>query len=395
MTHLLQPIFIGAGAAALLVTIPGVVELVFLTARAFQPRSRSDGRRDDGFRLAAVIPAHNEEALVGTCVASLLASAQAGPSCVVVVVADNCTDDTAARAREAGARVLVREDSQRRGKGYALRFAFEHLMEENFGGFLIVDADSVVSANLVGEIASSLRAGADAVQARYRVACPADSLRKRLMDVALLAFNVLRPRARDNWGLSAGICGNGFALSRQTLHDVSYSAESIVEDLEYHLLLINAGKTVRFADKATVYGVMPDDAEAQSSQRARWEGGRLRVARDWVPKLALQICYGRLAAVEPLLELLTLPLAYLAAAALFLCALPYDLFRWYGAAVLALLLTHVISAMALGGEFLKSLTSLLAAPFYVAWKVTTLLVVLRSSSRKTEWVRTRRKTSAV
>jgi cellulose synthase/poly-beta-1,6-N-acetylglucosamine synthase-like glycosyltransferase len=395
MNEILQHAILTAGAATVLLTIPGVLELLLVTSSVFRPRSLPNKCPDNGSRLVAVVPAHNEEALVGACVASILSSAQTGPCCEVIVVADNCTDGTAARALQAGARVLVREDSQRRGKGYALRFAFDHLMEEEFNGFLIVDADSVVSASFVEEIARSLFAGADAVQARYRVASPSDSLRKRLMEVALLAFNVVRPRGRDRWGISAGISGNGFALARQTLLDVPYSAESIVEDLEYHLLLINRDKKVRFADRATVYGVMPDDANAQSSQRARWEGGRLRVARDWLPKLAKQIRHGKFAAAEPMLELLTLPLAYLATVSLFLCALPYGFFRWYGAAVLAILLTHVVSAIALGDECLKNLMSLIAAPFYVAWKVTTLLAVFRSSSRKTEWIRTQRRTGAI
>ena len=395
MIELLHQTFIIVGAAGVFITVPGVLELLLVTGGAFRPRILPNERTDHGFRLAAVIPAHNEEALVGACVASILSSAQAGPSCKIVVVADNCTDATATRASEAGARVLVRDDFQRRGKGYALRFAFDQLLEEGFDGFLIVDADSLVSRNLVQEISSSLIAGADAVQARYRAACPWDSLRKRLMDVALLAFNVLRPRGRDNWGISAGISGNGFALSGRTLRDVPYSAESIVEDLEYHLLLVNAGKRVRFADRATVYGVMPDDADAQSSQRARWEGGRLRVTRDWLPKLAAQIRRGRFSAVEPFFELLTLPLAYLATVSLLLCALPYGFFHWYGAAVLALLLTHVVGAIALGDEFWRDLMSLLAAPFYVAWKVTTLPAVFRSSSRKTEWLRTHRKSGAI
>ncbi len=395
MIELLHQTSIVAGGAGVFITVPGVLELLLVTSRAFRPSILANERTDLGFRLAAVVPAHNEETLVGACVTSILSSAQAGPSCEIVVVADNCTDDTATRARAAGARVLVREDFQRRGKGYALRFAFDQLLEEGFEGFLIVDADSLVSRNLVREIVSSLIAGADAVQARYRVACPSDSVRKRLMDVALLAFNVLRPRGRDNWGISAGISGNGFALSRRTLRDVPYSAESIVEDLEYHLLLVKAGKRVRFADRATVYGVMPDEADAQTSQRARWEGGRLRVTRDWLPKLAGQIRLGKFSAVEPLFELLTLPLAYLATVSLLLCALPYGFFRWYGAAVLALLLTHVVSAIALGDEFWKDLVSLLAAPFYVAWKVTTLPAVFRSSSRRTEWLRTQRKSGAI
>jgi cellulose synthase/poly-beta-1,6-N-acetylglucosamine synthase-like glycosyltransferase len=385
---LIQQTLLLAGLAAVLLTIPGLLELLLVTIGAW--RGRSSGRVDSGFRLAAVVPAHNEETMVGACVASILASAQVRPSCEVVVVADNCTDGTAQRARDAGARVLVRTDAERRGKGYALRFAFERLIEEGFDGFLIVDADSVLSKNLVQEISGYLAAGADAVQARYRVASPSDSLRKRLSDVALLAFNVLRPRGRSGWGISAGISGNGFALGRQTLLDVPYSADSIVEDLEYHLLLVSAGKKVCFADRATVYGAMPDAADAQSSQRARWEGGRLRVAKEWVPRLATKVRERNFGAIEPLLDLLTLPLGYLAIVSVLLCALPHVFFRWYGAAAFAIMLTHVVTAIALGENVLKSLTSLLAAPFYVVWKVTTLPAIVRSSSRKTEWVRTER-----
>lgn len=382
-----------AASAAVLLTIPAVLELLLVTLGSLRPRLLCQGGPGRALRLAAVVPAYNEEALVAACVTSILRSA--GPACTVVVVADNCTDCTAERATEAGARVLVRTDAQRRGKGYALRFAFKQLMKEGFDSFLIVDADSVVSRNFVREMARGLAAGADAVQARYRVARPSDSLHKRLMDVALLAFNVVRPRGRDAWGLSAGICGNGFGLSGQTLVDVPYSAESIVEDLEYHLLLVSSGKRVRFADRATVYGAMPDAADAQSSQRARWEGGRLRVAKEWIPKLAAKILRGRLAAVEPLLEVLTLPLVYLGLLSLLLCALRHTLFRWYGAGVLALILAHVVSATALGEDFRQSLTALLAAPLYAAWKLTTLPSVLRSSSGKAEWVRTQRNSSAI
>lgn len=381
-----------AGGAAVALTAPGLAELMLVTSRALgRRRAVSTETEVDGFRLAVVVPAHNEEASIGGCVASLLESAKRLAGCQVVVVADNCSDQTADRARQAGARVLVRVDLVRRGKGYALRFAFDRLIQEDFDGFLVVDADTVVSTNLVQEVAASLRAGADAVQARYRLSNPSDSLRKRLMDVALLAFNVLRLRGRDAWGLSAGISGNGFALSRQTLSKVPYSAESIVEDLEYHLLLVSNGRKVRFADRATVYGFVPEDSNAQSEQRARWEGGRLRVAKDWVPRLATQIFRGRFAAIEPMLELLTLPLAYLAVLSLLLCACPYTFYRWYGATVLSVLLVHVVSAIALGENFWKSFLSLVAAPFYVAWKFTTLLAVFRSSNRKMEWVRTQRK----
>ena len=383
------------GFVILLGTLPAMLELLLVTSGAIRRRSIPAAKDLEGFSLVAVVPAHNEEALIGRCVASLLTSAANGPRCSVVVVADNCTDLTAVRAQQAGARVLVRENAVRRGKGHVLRFAFDALMAEEFDGFLVVDADSVVSANLVPEIAQRLVAGADAVQARYRVARPLDSRRKRLMDVALLAFTVLRPKGRDGWGLSAGIQGNGFALSRQTLSSVPYSAESIVEDLEYHLLLVNQGKKVQFADEATVYGEMPNDAAGQLSQRARWEGGRARLAAAWVPRLAARVFRGDLLLLEPLLELLTLPVAYLALFSLILCILPVDLFRDYGLFLASLLIVHVSLSMKLGGNLRESLAGLATAPGYVFWKLQKIGSIIRSSRPKAPWVRTPRPSEKV
>ena len=109
----------------------------------------------------------------------------------------------------------------------------------------VVDADSVVDSNLLLEVVRKFRSGADGVQVRYVVLNPQDSLRTRLMNVAFMAFNVLRARGRERMGLSVGIFGNGFGLSRATLKAVPHDAHSLVEDLEYHLQLVRAGRKDR------------------------------------------------------------------------------------------------------------------------------------------------------
>lgn len=399
MMEFVRQILLPVGGIATAVTLPGALELLLVTSGAFRKRPGSPATEAvASLSLAVVVPAHNEEALIGRCVSSLRASATNLPTnrgtnlpkCSVVVVADNCSDATAAKARLAGARVLVRQNPQERGKGYALRFAFDKLMADGFDAFLIVDADSMVSDNLVPEILSALANGADAVQTRYRVAQPLDSESKRLMDVALVAFNVLRPKGRNGWGLSAGILGNGFALSRQTLLDVPYSADSIVEDLEYHLLLVHARKAVRFVDAATVYGDMPTDQGARVTQRARWEGGRVRVALTWIPRLVSGLVRGKLFVAEPLLEILTLPLAYFATLALILLALPLPVFRWYGACLITLVAVHIVSSVTLGGNARQSFLALGTAPAYVIWKLTRMSTIIRSARKGTQWLRTGR-----
>jgi cellulose synthase/poly-beta-1,6-N-acetylglucosamine synthase-like glycosyltransferase len=369
-------------------TLPGTLEMLLVTTGALRRETFRPSYEPRLCRMAVVVPAHNEALLVGKCVASLSASARSAP-CAIVVVADNCDDETAKLAKEAGARVIIRQDSERRGKGYALRAAFDQLLVDGFDAFLVIDADSVVSANLVGAALRRLNAGAGAVQTRYRACCDGTSLRAQLMDAAFLAFNVLRPKGRSGWGISAGILGNGFALRRETLDAVPYDASSIVEDLEYHLRLVSNWKHTEFIDEATVYGEMPSRDQAARVQRSRWEGGRLRMARLWVPRLVQGVVRGQWRMLEPLLELLTLPLTYFVLA-LFLTVLLPGSFRWYGATALGLIVTHVLIASMLGGNVWKTMRALAAAPLYIVWKLTTLDAVFSFSRGNARWVRTGR-----
>jgi cellulose synthase/poly-beta-1,6-N-acetylglucosamine synthase-like glycosyltransferase len=211
-----------------------------------------------------------------------------------------------------------------------------------------------------------------------------------LMNVALLAFNVLRPRGRERLGLSVGILGNGFALTSDTLRAVPHDTHSVVEDLEYHLRLTRAGKAVRFADRTTVRAKMPTSSSASGTQRARWEGGRMRMIREQVPSLMADVVGGRIRMVEPLLELLLLPLAFQTALLLFALTLPLSPVRWYAAVALGVIAAHVCAAITVGGGAVSDLMALAFAPCYVVWKLALAPAITRAARKDTEWVRTAR-----
>lgn len=337
--------------------------------------------------MVVVVPAHDEEAGIGACVRSLLESDADVP---VVVVADNCTDKTRQRAAEAGARVLVRHDETLRGKGHALDHAFQILLEEDVDALVVVDADTEVAPDFLPTMESWLQAGADAVQCRYGVLNAEASVRTRLMKVALLAFNVLRPRGRARLGASAGIYGNGFALTAETLRAVPYDAHSVVEDLEYHLRLVRAGHRVHFADSTDVFAVMPTGTQAATTQRSRWEGGRLRMLRERAPALAKEVLRGRLSMLEPLLDLLLLPLAMHVLLLVVLVGLPSTTGRMVALGSLAVVALHVGCALRVGRAGLADVAALLSAPFYIAWKIGRLPAILLASRGEAAWVRTER-----
>ena len=132
-------------AMVLVLAFPVVVLAIeiFAAVTGRAPRPPVETALPPDFRLAVVVPAHNEsEGLVPTLQDI---KAQLGPRDLLVVIADNCTDDTASIARAAGAEVIERNDPVRRGKGYALDFGIRHLATEPPDVVVFIDADCRVS----------------------------------------------------------------------------------------------------------------------------------------------------------------------------------------------------------------------------------------------------------
>ncbi|UHD18712.1 glycosyltransferase family 2 protein [Thiocapsa bogorovii] len=373
-------------------SLPGTIELLLLTLGGILPPRREDGA-DHAVpieRIAVLVPAHDEAEGIAQTVASLRACDSGDAGFEVVVIADNCTDNTAELARSAGARVLERRDPQRRGKGFALDFAFRSLLKEPFDGFIVVDADTRVELNLVTELRRLMRRGAAAIQCCYRLDNPEHSLRARLRGIAWMAFNVLRLRGRERWRLSVGLLGNGFGLTRETLLEEPYEATSVVEDMEYHLRLVAAGRRVVFAPNTGVWSDAPYTREAGAGQRARWEGGRFRMVLDWTPVLLRRVMSGEHRLIEPLLELLLLPLAFHVLLLLVALLPPFEPTRTYAFLGLALVAVHVLAAIRIGGGGWRDLLALATAPFYILWKLTILRAIGRASRNDAAWVRTER-----
>lgn len=190
--------------------------------------------------------------------------------------------------------------------------------------------------------------------------------------------------------LSVGIFGNGFGLSRATLKAVPYDSQSLVEDLEYHLRLVQAGKKIVFADRTRVRAEMPTGGRGAFTQRARWEGGRLRTALENLPRLLGGVISGKSRLLEPTLELLLLPLAFQITLLGLIALMPFGLSRVYALFALALVAFHVVVGILVGGGDWRDFSALLSAPFYVAWKLATLPKTVQSARSVAPWVRTER-----
>lgn len=353
---------------------------------------------DDTTRFDVLVPAHNESAGIGSTVGSLLAMDYPRQRYRVLVIADNCIDETASRAVAAGAIVIERHSATERGKGYALACGYQRSISDAFAdAVVVVDADTSVSPNLLSAFSARFVRGADAVQAEYGVRNATESWRTRLMVIALTMFHTVRSMGRERLEHSCGLRGNGMGFRTSVLQRVPPRAFSIVEDVEYGVALGLAGVRVAYVPEALVHGDMPSSAAASATQRARWEGGRLDMVRTLVPPLLRASAHRRTSMCRDLaFDLLVPPLTtlgLLVVAGLTLASLleaggvagGLGVVPW--ALALACLLSYIVRGAVLSGAGPRVVLDLMWAPVFAAWKLT---LMLKPSRRPGDWVRTAR-----
>ncbi len=381
--------------------LPALVLFFQLATAALGPNFRSPSRatvaaEPGSLRFAVLMPAHDEAETIVAAIRAVLA--QCGPGDRLLVVADNCSDATAAVARAAGAEVVERDDPSRRGKGYALDHGVRWLERDPPAAVIVVDADCIVGSGALPALARSCVAAGRPVQALYLMhAPPGAGVGLHIAAFAWLVKNKWRPRGYAAWGLPCPLMGTGMAFPWTVLRDAPLASGHLVEDMRLGLDLAAAGRPPLFCEAAAVASVFPTDAAAVTSQRTRWEHGHLSViAASALPMLrtALVRHDPRLTAMA--FDLLVPPLASLVLVlSLVLCI---DSLAWaagaapWAAAVACaawlLVFAGVALAWVVDGRRIVSARDLLALPLYIVAKVP--VYVRLFTKRQVDWVRTRR-----
>ncbi len=392
-----------------LAILPYFVFLLVIGLAAILARRGPKTVQEPRSRLLVVIPAHNEESGVASTIRSCRAADYPEFLFSVVVIADNCSDQTAATAAEAGARVVERFDSVKKSKGYAIDYLIEKLDQSGeldaHDALVIIDADTTIDPHLLSDFDSDLQAGQDWIQSYYTVANADVSWRTRLMTYSFSLFNGVLLQGQRVLGTSASLRGNGMCFSTRGLRRRSWGSHGLVEDLEFTWTLRIAGETVAFEPSACVYGAMlTSGGVAASNQRRRWEFGRQEVRRKyllpllrtqkigWREKLLsfFELSIPSMGAFLPLYAVLMILnfLAYwsnpsatsMAESWVFLSC---NLFMTIAVGVYTL---SPFLAMKLPWRYMATLGSF---PVYLVWK---LFVSLRG--RPKEWVRTTRESQS-
>ena len=382
-------------AISILLLIPSLVLMIECVAALFPPRARrwQDAPRP---RIAVLIPAHNEAAGIGATLETVLGQLTSLDQ--LVVVADNCTDETAAVAQEMGAIAIARFDDTRRGKGYALDFGMNFLANHPPDVVVIVDADCIVAPGAIEQISRLAIARNRAVQATYLLTQPAKpSPKDAVSTLAFTVKNLVRPLGLAQFDLPCPLTGAGMAFPWAAIRKVSLASGNIVEDMNLGLDLALAGHPATFCYEARVTSALPQQARAAKSQRTRWEHGHLQTILTQVPRLlkvALQKRRFDLFAIA--LDLLIPPLSLLvmlwalamavalAATRFGISQIPMIMVSSAG----AMILIATVSAWAKHCRTDIPAKVLLTIPLYVLWKIPLYFSFLWKP--QTKWVRTER-----
>lgn len=246
---------------------------------------------DKKHKFMAVIPAHNEEDVIENLVYSLKEQNYPRELYDIYVIADNCDDATAEKAKNAGAIVLKRVDPENKTKGHALNWFLKQKIEENadYDAFCIFDADNIVDKNFLEAMNLKLCQGENVVQGYRDIKNPTDSWISAGYAIFYWMMNRFYHLARYNVGLSPLINGTGFMVRFDVIKPDGWQTKTLTEDIEFSLINISKGKKLGWAVDAKVYDEQPVEFKQSWSQRERWSVGHLQCMKYYLKDLAIGI----------------------------------------------------------------------------------------------------------
>ncbi|MBW4634652.1 MAG: glycosyltransferase family 2 protein [Iphinoe sp. HA4291-MV1] len=355
-------------------------------------------------KVTVLVPAHNEEIVIGSTIEKLLPALRR-QDCLVVI-ADNCSDATAEIARAKGAMVIERHDLERKGKGYAIDYGLQFIESDPPDVVVIVDADCTVDESAIeqlqecalAKLSEGIATGRP-VQATYLMVRPKNSQSSKdvVSQFSNIVRNLVRPRGLARLGQSCPLLGTGMAFPWSVIRSVNVANGHLLEDLKLGLDLTIAGHRPVFCPEAKVTGYLPQQSQAAKSQKTRWEHGHLQIMQTYIPILLKEAVYQkRFDLLVSVLDLCVPPLSLLVVIWLVLMAVTL-LFAVLGvssipAAIVATAgLCFLIAILIAWTKFARKdlpLHELLTVPFYVLWKIPVYLKFLVKPQNV--WIRTER-----
>ena len=382
----------------ILILLPIGYWLVLAMAAIRTPARPVLSARRPSTRFAIAIPAHDEALVIAATVGRLRILEYPVELFDIHIVADHCSDETATLARQSGAIVHERTNGPRTGKGAALAWLFERMLDDPYDAVVVFDSDTQVEADFLHVMDARLAQGAEVVQGQHIIRNPGSGWFPALTWAMFLIDNRLQNLGRSNLGWSAKNMGDSICFRADILRRLGWGA-GLTEDYQLRQRLLLAGIKISYEPFAKGYGEAPGTWAKARAQRARWLRGTRMASQQLARRLLvaaiqrhdLALLDGALQAYLPSFSTLTVVsvialLAQILLAQLVGPVVPAMLiYAWAGVCVA--LFVYPLFGLALERAPARAYIVILTGPVFVVWR-TALAITARYSRRPAVWVRT-------
>lgn len=354
-------------------------------------------------KVVALIPAHNESIHLVPTLESV--KSQSLQDIEILVVADNCDDDTAAIAETHGATVIERKNLQQKGKGYALDYGIRYLSSSQHPDIVvIIDADCIAEKHAFEKLVMATSKTNSPIQANYLMRNGENpNIKMKIAEFAWMLKNYVRPLGFYRLGLPCQLTGSGMAFRWDVISKVSFATGHIVEDMKLGLDFAAVGNAPQFCPHAHVHSFFPTNEEGIKTQRTRWEHGHLGIMFKEVPRLLVKAVRCKNIPLFALgLDLLVPPLSLMAVLLFLVFSLTVLLTTLsssftpllFSAGILVILFAFAMTIYWIFfGYKVLSLKHLFIIPYYIFLKFPIYLKFV--FNRQEEWVRSKRDKDSV
>jgi cellulose synthase/poly-beta-1,6-N-acetylglucosamine synthase-like glycosyltransferase len=386
--------YLGLPLASWLMTL----SKAFLRRTSSGVRMHDDEAEDVPVPLLFLVPAHNEAKVIERCVRSLMDQDYPRAMLSIVVIADNCDDETEHIVRGLGAECLVRVDPGHPGKPRAIAWALGELGDlSRWEACVIIDADSEVAPDFAKALASSAPLSNRVLQAYYGISNSGDSWLTRLARLLGRARYEVEYPLKSRAKLNCPLTGNGMCIGSEILGRHGWTAFSLTENWELYAEYTARGIRIDLADGARLYALESESLSSSRTRRSRWLRGRLHVLRAYWDPICRSRQIGWHQKLDAVAELAAMPPTVhagvaLAGAAVWFSVGSTSISNWLGAGLLLTLLplaSSSIIALARDPEPGKAIAALLRLPFYAIWRAALLIETL-IFHRDSVWKKTER-----
>lgn len=348
--------------------------------------------------IGVLIPAHNESINILPTLQNIIPQLSLGDR--LVVVADNCSDDTASVASSVGAIVIERHNLTHRGKGFALDFGLRYFAEAPPDIIVIMDADCLFAGTDLQKLSMISYEIGRPVQALYLMKNPienATSLKAKIAEFAWLFKNRVRPFGNSIVGFPCQLMGSGMAFPWLLIKNSDLANGNIVEDMKLGIELAKKGYAPFYFDEIEVISYFPTLEKSQRSQSRRWEHGHLSMLMSETFPLLISGFVRRDAnMVAMAFDLLVPPLSLLVLLVLVSCVLAsigeyYFHIKYvfpFSLLVIGLLIFSILLAWFNWARHIIAFKQLLFIPLYIIKKFPNYLSFIFKKQKS--WIRTDR-----